>query len=138
MLIVLTAIAALGLIAGIIMYNKMYDETAGMVVIGISALFLVVCIIVLFVCGGMLIEGRYIPAKIETYEDARADVDVRLEAILNDKQAAVNNDSLIVDANQLNKTDLMKSYMEFTQKITDLKNDLIGLNVVRWWMYFGG
>ena len=138
MLIVLAVIGIIGIISGIIMYNKMYDETAGSIVIAISTMFLVVCVIVLLVCGGTLVSGRYIPDKIETYENARADVDVRLEAILNDKQAAVNNDALIVDANQLNKTDLMKSYMEFTQKITDLKNDLIGLNVVRWWMYFGG
>ena len=137
MLIVIAVIAALGLIAGIIMFNKTYDETAGMVVIAISTLFLVICIIVLFVCVGMLIEGRYIPAKIEVYEKSRDEVDVRLEAIVNDEQSAINNDTLLVDINQRNKVQLMESYTEYTQKITELKNELIGLNVVRWWVYFG-
>ena len=137
MLIVLTVIGIIGIIAGIIMFNKMFDETAGMVVIGISTLFLVVSVIALFVCGGMLIDGRYIPEKIEVYEQARAEVDVRLEAIVNDEQGAINNDSLLVDINQRNKVPLMESYAEYTQKITKLKDELIGLNVVRWWMYFG-
>lgn len=138
MLIVIAVVAALGLIAGIIVFNKMYDETAGMVVIAISTLFLVICIIVLFVCVGMLIEGRYIPAKIETLEKAREEKYAILEAILNDKQSAINNDTLILDANQFNKDALMKEFIESTQQITDLKNELIGLNAVRWWVYFGG
>lgn len=137
MLIVLATIGIIGIIAGIIMCHKMCDETPGFVVIGISTLLLVVSVIAILVCGGMLIDGRYIPEKIEAYEEDRAEAYVILKDILNDTQSAINNDALIVDVNQLNKTDPMKQYIEYTQEITKLKVELINLNVVRWWMYFG-
>ena len=71
------------------------------------------------------------------YEEARADVNQKLQEILNDEQSAVNNDSLIVDINQRNKAQLMESYDKYTLKITEAKEDLISLKVTRWWLYFG-
>ena len=138
MLIVFTAITLAGLVGGLIAYSKSrYGGEIALTIALISAFLLIVCLITSLVCISNLVEGKYIPEKIEMYEEARADVNQKLQEILNDEQSAVNNDSLIVDINQRNKAQLMESYDKYTLKITEAKEDLISLKVTRWWLYFG-
>ena len=139
MLIVFTVIFLAGLIIGLVAYNKSrYGGEIALTVALISAFLLIVCLIISLVCVSTLIDGRYLPEKIEMYEEARADVNRKLQEILNDEQSAVSTDTLIIDINQRNKAQLMESYTNYTQKIAELKDDLISLKADRWWLYFGG
>lgn len=155
MLIVFIAIGIIGIITGIIMFNKMYDETYGGVTILISALVLFSCIIASLVLTTELVEGKYIPEKIEMYEEENAkiesDVAIAIETYMTHEGQTMDNASkriepgssltIIAAYPELRSSELVaesiRIHNENNQKIKSLRDDLIGLKAIRWWLYFG-
>ena len=139
MLIIFAIIFLAGFIIGLVAYSKSrYGGEIALTVALVSLFLLIVCLITSLVCVSNLVDGKYLPEKIEMYEESRASVNQKLQEILNDEQSAVNTDALIIDINQRNKVQLMESYTNYTQKIAELKDDLISLKSTKWWLYFGG
>lgn len=139
MLIIFAIIFLAGLIIGLVAYHKSkYGGEIALTVALVSLFLLIVCLITSLVCVSNLVDGKYLPEKIEMYEESRANVNQKLQEILDDEQSAVNTDTLIIDINQRNKVQLMESYTNYTQKIAELKDDLISLKSTKWWLYFGG
>ena len=155
MLIVLAVIGIIGIIVGIIMYNKMFDETYCGVTILVSALVLASCVIASLVLTTELIEGRCLPEKIEMYEEENAkiesDVAIAIEAYMTHEGQTMDNASkriepgssltIIAAYPELRSSDLVaesiRIHNENNQKIKSLKDDLINLKAIRWWLYFG-
>ena len=155
MLIVLAVIGIIGIIVGIIMYNKMFDETYSGVTILVSALVLASCVIASLVLTTELIEGRCLPEKIEMYEEENAkiesDVAIAIEAYMTHEGQTMDNASkriepgssltIIAAYPELRSSDLVaesiRIHNENNQKIKSLKDDLINLKAIRWWLYFG-
>ena len=155
MLIVLTVIGIIGIIAGIIMFNKMFDETYGGVTILVSAIVLISCVIASLVLTTELINGRCIPEKVEMYEQENAkiesDITIAIETYMEHEGKTMDNASqriepgssltIIAAYPELRSSELVaesiRIHNENNQKIKSLKDDLINLKAIRWWLYFG-
>lgn len=155
MLIVLIAIGIIGIITGIIMLKKMYDEVYGGATILICALILVSSIIASLVLTTELVEGRCIPEKVEMYEEENAkieaDVAIAIETYMTHEGQTMDNASkriepgssltIIAAYPELRSSELVaesiRIHNENNQKIKSLRDDLIDLRAIRWWLYFG-
>lgn len=155
MLIVLATIGIIGIIAGIIMYNKMYDEVYGYATILICSLMLVSFIIASLVLTTELVEGNCIPEKVEMYEEENAkiesDIAIAIEAYMEHEGQTMDNASKRIESGssltiiaaypELRSSELVaesiRIHNENNQKIKSLRDDLIGLKAIRWWLYFG-
>lgn len=155
MLIVLATIGIIGIIAGIVMYNKIYDEVYGYATILICALMLVSFIIASFVLTTELVKGNCIPEKVEMYEEENAkiesDIAIAIEAYMEHEGQTMDNASkriepgssltIIAAYPELRSSELVaesiRIHNDNNQKIKSLKDDLISLKAIRWWLYFG-
>ena len=108
-----------------------------------------IAIIVLFGCTA---KSRYIPEKIEMYEQENAAIEEQITDVVNDYMEYeqgifedISPDEAMtvvllypdLKANTVVEKQ-MEVYINNNQKIKELKEDYISAKVYKWWLYFGG
>ena len=116
---------------------------------------LAICMVVLITSiflGGGLVKAGTIPAKIEMYEAENAAIELRVAAVVEQyleyeggvfRDVAPDEAMVLVALYPELKADEMiakqiELYVSNHQQIVALKEQLINVSVLRWWLYFGG
>lgn len=152
MILVILGICIAIIIGGIVLANKMYDETLGYVLVALGTIGVAVCLIVIGCLAYDISELKVIDEKIEMYQEENVKIESDLaEAVAKYQEyesgiiASVAPDSSVALVSlypELKADTLIQKqievYIENNNKIKGLKEEKISGSVVRWWLYFGG
>lgn len=152
MILVILAICIAIIIGGIVLANKMYDDTLGCVLVVLGAIGLIACLIVIGFLAYDISELKVIDEKIEMYQEENVKIESDLaEAVAKYQEyesgiftsVAPDSSVALVSLYPELKADTLiqkqiEVYIENNNKIKGLKEKKINGRVIRWWLYFGG
>lgn len=151
MILVIVAICIVLLVAGIIMLDTYYDEL-GEIVTVIGIIGGVISLIATLCLGVSVSHLSVIDDKIMMYQEENQKIEIQIaetvekyqnyESNIIDKVNPESSITLVALYPELKSDTLIQKqievYINNNNKIKSLKEQQIGGNVSRWWLYFGG
>ena len=116
-----------------------------------GSFFLLMAMIGIAACGGHIVNGRTLEAKIVMYTEENAKIEEQMDSLVasymdyeSDTYGELhgeNSITLISLYPELKADALVEKqievYIENNEKIKMLKNDLLSISNYKWWVYFG-
>ena len=117
-----------------------------------SCAVIIVVLIAMVAISSNVISSRYIPEKIEMYEEENAAIEEQIADVVNDYmeyEEGIFEDispdeamTVVLLYPDLKANTVVEKQMEVyianNQKIKELKEEYISANSFKWWLYFGG
>ena len=153
MILVIFGIGLAILIAGLILtYKSIYEEWLYYTLNGVGGVICSISLIVIICLSVFVSEGKVIDQKITLYEEENIKIEQQVATVVESYMAHEQEtfDKIAIDGDptfaitifpELKSNELVNSQIQLYQannsKIKELKAQKIGIELGKWWLYFG-